>query len=132
MYVFQLLMLPCLFFLLGTGILTAGSASAVSNIFALGEKSELNHISRASVPDLLILTEKNEIQFRLSQPAFGTFEILTTEGSIVRRLQVYSKGIVSWDRRDSKGRQVPGGIYIVRLSSREATINQILLLTTDE
>ena len=69
--------------------------------------------------------ESTRLRFRLDRPGQASLRIYEVTGRLVRTLgeMTYPNGLseVSWDGRDSHGRQVSAGVYLARLQSGDRT-----------
>jgi hypothetical protein len=64
------------------------------------------------------------IAFNLSREATADVEVLTLTGKPVKKIaagRAVTRGLnnLAWDYRDSKGRQVPGGAYLVQITATD-------------
>ncbi len=71
------------------------------------------------------------IRFELAQPARGALRVYGVDGRTVRTLQdgflgTGSHGVI-WDGRDDGGREVPAGLYMIRLSTATGMAESRLL-----
>jgi flagellar hook assembly protein FlgD len=75
-----------------------------------------------------------QIRFRLAEPSLVTLHIYDLQGREVRgpagREQFPAgESAVWWDGRDDAGREVPAGVYLVRVSTRTGESTSKLILT---
>lgn len=72
------------------------------------------------------------IKYRLEDEAYVELEIHDSRGHLVKSLRsgVYGAGVheVAWNGRDSQGRTVPGGCYVVSLISKSGRRSEKLTL----
>jgi hypothetical protein len=77
------------------------------------------------------LRETASISFRLDAPGPVVLTLHDALGREIRRLETSAAGTrggtsgvdgsIRWDGRDGRGRAVPGGVYVMRLSAGETT-----------
>jgi hypothetical protein len=70
------------------------------------------------------------ISFRTGRAATGTLEVYDLRGRRVRLLQqdAGSGGAIGWDGRDDGGRELPAGVYMVRLVTPRESVSQKVVL----
>ena len=62
----------------------------------------------------------------------ASFGIYSVDGKILKSLavsQLRTRGSVTWDQKDAKGKQLAAGVYLVRLKAGPQTFESKLLLT---
>ena len=72
------------------------------------------------------------VHYSVIQPTWVTVEVYNLAGELVRTLVAESKPAgnhsVGWHARDNLGREVPSGVYLLRLKAGDATATQKMVL----
>ena len=76
---------------------------------------------------------RTEIAFSLASPGFVKFEIYDITGKLVSTLidgrMKAGNHLVIWDGKDNRGENVASGIYLYKLSSKDRSLRQKMVLT---
>jgi hypothetical protein len=72
-------------------------------------------------------------RFRLARPGTAALLVVDAAGRVIRRLSErdfpMGYSTLTWDGRDDRGREVPSGVYFVRLRTTDAQRTRRMLLT---
>jgi subtilisin family serine protease len=107
----------------------AGPVHSEPQVLAAGE-------TPATTPFLSVLgpnpfTTGTELGFAIGGPGGAELAIYNVAGGMIRRLAAGPLALgahrIAWDGRDSRGRAVPGGIYVATLTSRDLRLSQKLI-----
>jgi hypothetical protein len=78
------------------------------------------------------LSNRTMIVFKLKEKSKVSIDIFNISGQLVKQLinDTYESGVykINWDRKDIRGRSVPGGIYFYRLSTDKTSISKKIIV----
>ena len=76
-------------------------------------------------------SQRVTFSYRIGSPTPLRIEVYDIRGRQVRSLvnttSVLGEGITTWDGRDDRGRQMPNGVYMCRMTTRRSVVQQRLV-----